>query len=186
MKLNDLFYTRHLVLLRPDIKNAIDAAVTSGEPPKLTPEQDRVWTTACELAPGFPEAFATAATRDRRLGPFCKTAEFLPAYWAEAERAEFEVHDIAIGHGHDELGFHLVSAIVFPALAARIQATGDGVDLVVNRHRYSIAPDGTVRSAYGVFGNGPSDDEFIAICTLVSTALKRLLGAQRVLTEATS
>ena len=184
MRPTELHYTRHLPLIRPDVQAAIGVAVAYEESPNLTAEQDRAFTASCGWMPGFPEAFATASARDQRLGPFRGAVDFVPTTYPEIEQAGFAAHDVAIGHRFGEDGFEAVSAAVLPALAARMRSTGDGVDLIANRVRYSISPDGTVLSTYAIFGQRIADDELAGTIAWIVGALFPLLASETTMTEA--
>ena len=96
--------------------------------------------------PCFPEAFATAAARDARLGPAHEYIVFEPTTWDQAEAGGFSLADLAIGPGLGEPGFAEIADLVIPAKVEQLLLFGFGggwssISVIVDRVDYTVRRD---------------------------------------------
>lgn len=147
MSLDKFFFATTVAQLPADIERTLGA---QGEA-HLSDEQDERFTDVCGVAPGPPEAFATRAARDARLGPFGAYARVIETSWGQAVAAGFTASEVAIGHQLGEAGFDRVAKPVLDAVARKMQLTGEPGMIVIARSRYevSIGSDGQIDVAGG-------------------------------------
>lgn len=149
----------------------------------LSDEEDDLCNRACGVAPGFPEAFASAAARDAALGPFGPYVKFVEASWTQAEAAGFPSSSVAIGHALHDHGFTDVAPLILDAAASCLREN-DEHDIIINRTRYIIrATDGIIRSCGWVteFDGTPIaiDDAMATVEYLTRELNQRLATAKR-------
>jgi hypothetical protein len=103
----------------------------------LSALEDDLYTTACGVIPGYPEAFNSAEARDAALGPFGSYVKFVAATWAEAEAGGFPIASVAIGHALGDPAFDAVAPAILDAVASSLQ-DDDSQQIVIKRTRYVI------------------------------------------------
>jgi hypothetical protein len=175
--LNDHAFARPIPFL-PDF---LEAKIATSA--VLSDEENDLHIRACGVAPGFPEAFASAAARDAALGPFGSYVKFVEASWIQAEAAGFPISSVAIGHALHDHGFADVAPLILDAAANRL-LDDDSHDIIINRTRYIIhTTDGIVRSCGWVteFDGAPIaiDDAMATVKYLTRELSQRLATAKR-------
>jgi hypothetical protein len=85
-----------------------------------------------------PEAFATAAARDKRLGRF-GLYEVVAAPWAEVAARGFQIEELACGHALGEPGFDTIAPPLVDAIAQEVAKTMDRLGtVIISRVCYEI------------------------------------------------
>jgi hypothetical protein len=171
--LNDHAFARPI----PFFPDFLEAKLTTSA--VLSDEEDDLYTRICGVAPGFPEAFASATARDAALGPFGPYVQFVEASWTQAEAAGFPISSVAIGHALRDEGFAEVAPEILDAVANCLQED-DGHDIIINRTRYIIrATDGIIRACRWVteFDGTPiADDDAMATVEYLTRELNQRLA----------
>lgn len=134
MQWNQYRFTRPIGLLPSDLA----ARVAAHGEDSLTDDQSELLTSAAGVAPGFPEAFTNAASRDSRLGPYGPYAEFIKANLDEFEAAGWRVSGLAVGHRLGESGFNLLAREVVKAVAHEMISDDRPGTIIIARVRYDI------------------------------------------------
>jgi hypothetical protein len=119
----------------PRVPDALAAKLAASA--VLTDDDDELYNRICGVAPGFPEAFASAEARDAALGFFGPYVEFVPATWREAEIGGFSIYHVAIGHALRDPLFAETAPKILDAVASRLK-DDDSHDVIVHRTRYLV------------------------------------------------
>lgn len=175
--MNDHSFARPI----PFLPEYLEAKVVT--PVMLSDEEDDLYTRACGVAPGFPEAFASVVARDAALGPFGPYVRFVEATWTQAEAAGFPISSVAIGHALHDQGFADVAPSILDAAASRL-LDNDSHDIIINRTRYMICATGGIIHSCGwltEFDGTPIavDDAMATVKYLMRELNQRLATATR-------